>query len=44
MESQEIKNILIRLHNEDETKWLEAMRVVLDYYRESVDGNYKGNL
>lgn len=41
MESKEITELLVRLKNEDETKWLENLKSVLDYYRESNKEKYK---
>ncbi len=35
MESKEITELLVRLKNEDETKWFENLKSVLDYYSES---------
>ena len=41
MESQEITELLLRLKKEDETKWLENLKKVLDCYRESKSEKYK---
>lgn len=35
MESKEITELHVRLKNEDETKWFENLKSVLDYYSES---------
>lgn len=41
MATKDIIDILRRLKNEDETKWLENLKSVLDYYRESNKEKYK---
>ena len=41
MEAKEITELLLRLKNEDETKWLENLKTVLDFYRESKNEKYK---
>lgn len=33
--------LLLRLKNEDETKWLENLKMVLDFYRNSKNEKYK---
>ena len=41
MESKEITELLLRLKNDDETKWLENLKIVLDFYRNSKNEKYK---
>lgn len=41
MESAELTDLLVRLKNEDETKWLETLKLILDFYRESKNEQYK---
>lgn len=41
METAELTDLLVRLKNEDETKWLETLKLILDFYRESKNEKYK---
>ena len=41
MEANELTALLLRLKNDDETKWLENLKIVLDFYRESKSERYK---
>lgn len=41
METTELTDLLVRLRNEDETKWLENLKFVLEFYRESKNEKYK---